>query len=123
MTTRVNASCPGNAPGGEAILRSMFRSVTNGRAMNDSRTHRHELLCRAKHLLPAIFLALRIANSAGAQPVAESLGDRILRFWPDSSARANGLPSRALLPQVHGEVPAGGFWVQAGDGSDCVGRV
>ena len=42
MTTRVNVRRPDNAPGGEAILRSMFLSVTNGRAMNISRTQRHE---------------------------------------------------------------------------------
>jgi len=60
---------------------------------------------RSAALVTALALALA-APAARAQPVAESLGPRIVRWWPDADVRARALPSLALLPHVHAESPA-----------------
>src|SRR5437870_4933541 len=54
----------------------------------------------------ALLCALLAPTRAPAQIVAESLGDRIVRFWPDAASRARALPSLTLDPRVHSESAA-----------------
>ena len=65
---------------------------------------------RALEIVLAPFMLFGIAH---ADPVAESLGDGIVRFWPDSAASSGALPSIAFAspPVVRGPAPEG-FAVQ-----------
>lgn len=48
------------------------------------------------HALEALLAPLALIGVAHADPVAEKLGDGILRFWPDAASSENALPSLAL---------------------------
>lgn len=50
-------------------------------------------------LRPAVLLApLLLAGAVHADPIAERIGDGVVRFWPDSAARATAPPSIAVTP-------------------------
>jgi alpha-glucosidase len=61
---------------------------------------------RAIGLLLAPFILLSVAH---ADPIAERIGDGIVRFWPDAVSRDAALPSLALAEPrpALGEMPAG----------------
>lgn len=67
------------------------------------------LVSRLLRLILAPF-TLFFASVVRAQPVAESLGDGIVRMWPDATAREQTLPSLAIVPPRPALGPAPEGW-------------
>ncbi len=64
------------------------------------------VIARRVLVLMCAVLAFAAPRPSLADPVAESIGDRIVRFWADSSARALALPSIALVSPRPAQGPA-----------------